>query len=574
MLRGMMRLQEKFARALGGVLLCACAALSTGHASPVPPTSEPGRSTKDLTPPPAPQATPERIVPIRPGSVAPDEAEKVTFTLKAVTLEGARAVPETRLASLWSQDLNRTISVARLFEIVNAITNEYARAGYALSFALLPEQDITEGRVRIAVVEGFVDAVTVNGAPAEGTSALSLGGQVAAQVARLKASRPLKTADLERALLLLNDLPGVKARAVFAASKETTGASTVTLAIEHTPVAATLDVNNRMSKALGEWRAGGTVSLDGVVGETLGVRLSAYRALESNAFAYGSLGFEQALSTDGLSLALSGSYSRDVPLEGILSSVDFEGESIATSLALSFPLIRSRPENLVLSAGLSSTDTQSQTLGTILTQDKVRRLEASLTWDVADAWAGINLARVSLAQGLDIASATDDASLLKSRANGSAVFTTIDLYASRLQGLGDGLSLFASLNAQGALASPLLAAGECTYGGQGGGRAYDAGVLSGDHCTGGTLELRVDRNVAGLGMQLYGFADGAVVVQKGTLEPGEKRHEQASSAGGGLRLNLNGYLSLNAEVAVPLRERYADEGETAPRAFFSATARF
>ena len=68
--------------------------------------------------------------------------------------------------------------------------------------------------------------------------------------------------------------------------------------------------------------------------------------------------------------------------------------------------------------------------------------------------------------------------------------------------------------------------------------------------------------------------EAAALAQRGGIRPGEKRHEQASSAGGGLRLNLNGHLSLNAEVAVPLRERYADEGETAPRAFFSATARF
>ncbi len=573
MRRGALRVQGQFARTLGGVLLCACAVLASAHASPVPSTAEPGRSTKDLTPPPKPQATPERIVPIRPGSVAPEEADKVTFTLKTVTLEGARTVPETRLASLWSQDLNRTISVARLFEIVNAITNEYARAGYALSFALLPEQDITEGRVRIAVVEGFIDEVTVSGAPASDTSALTLGGQIAAQVARLKASRPLRTEDLERALLLLNDLPGIKARAVFAASKETTGASTMTLDIERTPVSASLDVNNRMSEALGEWRAGGTLSLNGLIGETMGMRLSAYHALDGASFAYGAVSLSQPLSTDGLMLGLDASYSEDVPLEGILKSVDFEGESLTAALNLSWPLIRSRPENLTLGMGLRASNTESRTLGAILTQDRVRVLEASATWDIADSWKGLNLARLSLSQGLDIAGATDDASLFKSRANGSASFTSLGLYASRLQPLDERVSLFTSIDAQAAVGNPMLAASECSWGGQSGGRAYDSGTLSGDHCAGGLVELRVDQNVSGVGLQLYGFADGTIVAQKGQLEPGEKRHEQASSAGG-VRLFIDRSVSIGAEIAVPLRERYSDNGESDPRAFFNATARF
>lgn len=103
------------------------------------------------TPTHTPQTSPQRIVPIRPSSVAPEEGDKATFTLN-VAIEAARAMPETRLAPLWSQDLNRTTSAAHLFEIVNAIKNEYARAGYALSLAQLPEQNITEDRAGMKVV--------------------------------------------------------------------------------------------------------------------------------------------------------------------------------------------------------------------------------------------------------------------------------------------------------------------------------------------------------------------------------------------------------------------------------------
>lgn len=549
--------------------LCAMAG-----AAGVPPTAEPGRSTEDLKQPqPAPRSTPEPIVPLRPGAITPENAKGVTFTLREVRITGANALSDSELSSAWSPYLGQKISVATLYEIVNAISARYAAAGYALSFALLPEQDITDGRVKIAVVEGFVDAVTVNGSRVDGTGMLSLGRQIAAQVERIKASRPLRSADLERGLLLLNDLPGINARAVFSASKSTPNASTMTLMIERDVVEGEVNVNNRMSQDFGEWRAGGSVSLNGVVTETSALTATAYHAIDGEGFVFGALRFEQVLTSEGLSAALSGSYSKDVPLEGLLKSIDFEGEDVTGRLEVSYPLIRSRPENLNLSGAFNYSDTRTETLGAPLTEDQVRTLEAAATYDFADRWAGINLVRVSVEQGLDIFGATDDASLLKSRANGSASFTNLKLFASRSQPLVHGLSLFGALEAQGALGDPLLAISECSYGGQSIGRGYDAGALSGDHCVAGLAELRLDRFWRSIGIQLYGFADGAYIRQKGVLEPGEERSEQATSAGGGVRLYY-GPVNLNAEVALPLRDRFTDDGEGDPRAFFSATARF
>jgi hemolysin activation/secretion protein len=489
-------------------------------------------------------------------------------------LEGATALSEAELSPAWSRYLGQTISIATLYDIANAVSEAYTRAGYALSFALLPEQDITDGRVRIAVVEGFVDEVVVSGGTVSGGSVFALGRHVEAQMALIKASRPLKTAALERALLLLNDIPGVRARAVFSASPRTRNASTMTVELERTQITGEAGVNNRLSEALGQWRAGATVRFNGVIGETSGLSLTAYHALDGDGFVYGAGRFEQPLSTDGLSLALSGSYSKDVPLEGLLKTLDFEGENVMAGLELSYPLIRSRPQNLTLSAALNYADSKARALAAPLTEDKIRTLEAAITWDVADAWAGISLLQFSVTQGFDVAGATSDASSLKSRANGSATFTSAELYGSRVQPLFGNVSLFAAIEMQAALFDPLLSLSECSYGGQSFGRGYDAGALSGDHCAIGLVEARLDEAVGGVEVQFYSFMDAAVVLQKGALEPGERRHEQTSSAGGGVRVFITPQLNVAAEVALPLRERFAPGGDGEARAFFSATARF
>ena len=232
------------------------------------------------------------------------------------------------------------------------------------------------------------------------------------------------------------------------------------------------------------------------------------------------------------------------------------------------------PENLTLAASFAYNDTNTEALGAPLTEDKVRTLEVALTYDFADRMAGINLVRLALAQGLEILDATDDLSLLKSRANGSATFTTFGLYASRYQPIMGGLSLFGQAQAQLDLGDPLLAVRECAYGGQSFGRGYDAGAISGDHCVQGLAELRFDHGWKGVGFQLYGFADATYIEQKGTLEPGENRSDQSSSAGGGVRIFVSDRATLGAELAVPLRDRFTDDGQGDTRAFFSSSIRF
>ena len=505
--------------------------------------------------------------------MAPGDAANVTFVLRAVELSGESALSESELSSAWTSSIGQTISVAKLYEIVTAISARYATAGYALSFALLPDQDITDGIVKIAVVEGYVDEVVINGGGSQ-SNRLSLSNQLGFQAARIKASRPLKMVELERSLLLLNDLPGIQARAVFSASKSSQGASTLTLNVERDRYEGSLDINNRMNKDLGEWRAGGSATLNGVITGTDALTLTAYSALDMDGFIFGGGRYEQTLNGEGLLLAISGSYSNDVPLEGLLKTIDFEGKSVSGQIDISFPLIRSRPENLTLAASFAYNDTNTEALGVPLTEDKVRVLDVSLTYDFADRMAGINLIRVGLAQGFNIFDATNDTSLLKSRANGSATFTTLNLFASRYQPIMGGLSLFGQAQAQVTLGDPLLAVRECAYGGQSFGRGYDAGALSADHCIEGLAEIRFDHGWKGVGFQLYGFADATFMQQKGTLEPGENRSEQTSSAGGGVRIFVSDRATLGAELAVPLRDRFTDDGSGDTRAFFSSTIRF
>ena len=78
-----------------------------------------------------------------------------------------------------------------------------------MSKAVVPPQQIERGIIRIDVIEGFVDKVTFQG-DVTGPKAL-----LNRYRKKLLNSKPLLSKDLERYLLLVDDLPGLSVKSVL-----------------------------------------------------------------------------------------------------------------------------------------------------------------------------------------------------------------------------------------------------------------------------------------------------------------------------------------------------------------------
>ncbi len=223
-------------RGLGGVAAAplmlafvSSASAQTVSRQVVPPTLDPNRLRDNLekAPEPVPAAPP--VIQIAPEQVAPDTAATTRFTLREVRLDGATVIPTDRLMREWDKKPGDEISVEDVFRFANAITRAYSRAGYAISFGVVPQQKIEDGVVTIRVVEGFVSRIDFTGAKLP--SGLLGRGPVADIAERIRQSRPLRNADLERYLLLINDVPGVSARATLSPAPDVVGGSIYTCAV-------------------------------------------------------------------------------------------------------------------------------------------------------------------------------------------------------------------------------------------------------------------------------------------------------------------------------------------------------
>ena len=155
----------------------------------------------------------------------PPEAQKITFQLNAVKLTGNHVYSTEQLKFIYEKDLHHVITIARLFEIVQEITNYYRNNGYILSRAILPPQHVKGGVVTIQVIEGYVGHVEVTGKPKGAKRIVQEIG------CKMIECRPLQINRLEKFMYLENEIPGTQVRAVLT-SQENVGAADVSLVTE------------------------------------------------------------------------------------------------------------------------------------------------------------------------------------------------------------------------------------------------------------------------------------------------------------------------------------------------------
>lgn len=546
------------------------AATALAQSITLSPSTEPGQIEQSLQAPPAPQATHEGPVFEGDRRVPPDEAGELSLVLRRVTVEGSTVYASEDLAALYEERLGQEVSLAEVFEIADAITARYRNDGYVLSRAVLPPQTITDGEVRIRIVEGYVNEVRIEG-EVHGDGAL-----LDAYAARLKTSRPLSIRDLERYLLLLGDLPGIESTAIVSPAKDTPGAADLVILVEEKTVDGFFRIDNRGTRFNGPvrfWLGTGFNSLAGAHERTTARFVTAGK--NEKELKYLEVGHERQVGIEGKKLFLQLTHTGSEPAH-TLRVLEIESKSQSFKLAFTNPLVRSRARNMSLHAALVVRNSETTIFDNLLSRDRVRFVSLGALYDSADRFGGVNQLGMDLDQGTSMLGASKEGSTDLSREKGRADFTRLRLAASRLQRLGRHWSLLAGFSSQVA-ASKLLASEEFGIGGERCGRGYDPSEVTGDHGVCLLAEVRYGRNLGTRGMagyQVYGFYDVGGVWRR---DPGAlEKKADLSSVGLGVRFNFTESLSGSFEAAWP-QTKEADSrviDVDSRRGFFILTARF
>jgi hemolysin activation/secretion protein len=502
-------------------------------------------------------------------AVAPG-TDDLKIIVQSLKISGSQAYTQEQLLAVIGFLPGSALTLADLRGMAAKIADHYHRNGYFVAQAYLPPQDIKDGAVTIKVIDGQYGKVTLH-------NQTNLSDDLANQIlSGLNNGDYVTSAPLENRLLLLSDIPGVVIKSTLVPGASVGASDLIVDVLPGQRVTGSVNVDNAGNRYTGANRLGASFNLNDPAGRgdmfTLRALASgsglhyarvAYQIQHNKVkagFAYSSLGY--ALGRD-------------------FASLQADGNANISSIYASYPLIRSRNNNLYVQIAHDAKTFQDR-LGTASTvTDKSASVwMTSLNGNFRDKFygAGLSSYSVTFSSGnieiqTPMAQISDAAT---AQSNGH--FNKLGFSAMRLQHMTDSISFYALINGQ--IASKNLDVSEkMELGGMYAVRAYPEGEGFADQ--GAVVNLEVRKELPKYferwpgQMQLIGFVDtGTVKVNKNIWSAGQNTRT-LSGTGAGLNWSVADDFVVKAYYAFKLGgEVTASEPDSSGRFWMQAMKYF
>ena len=535
--------------------------------SPIPRGNEPNPNI-DRFPQPLPTPLPlppEDTTPITPAPPTREpipESPPVNIFVRKVEVVGSTVLSEKEIADIIKPIEGNSVTLKKLQDVASQITRLYTSKGYITSRAVLADQTITDGIVKIFVIEGTLEKIEV-----QGTRRLNKS-YVRSRI-RLGVKRPLQPQKIEEQLRLLKFDPAI-ADIVDATLKPGTkiGQSILSVKVkEADSVSGFLGVDNYSPPSVGSERLGSVISFRNPIGVGDELSASYYR---STAGGSNSFDFNYRVPINPMNGTIQLRYApSDSKIIRSEFSDDFDITSDRELYEISYrqPLVRNLREEFALSLAFSLQDGQSFLDGIPTPfgdgpdnqgNSKTRVLKFGQDYikrDSKGAWA----LRSQFNVGIDVFDATVNGD---SKPDGR-FFSWLG-QVQRAQQLGKNNLLIAQAELQ-LSTNGLLSSQQFLIGGGQSLRGYQQNARAGDNGFRFTLENRTTLQRDKFGnsnLQIAPFVDMGAVWNN-SENPNDITGENfLASVGLGLILEPTPNLSMRVDYAVPLVES-STRGENA-----------
>ena len=457
--------------------------------------------------------------------------EPAKIIVNRVKITGEHAYSEADLIAVSGFKPKSELTLAQLRMMALKIAQYYHRNGYFVAQVYLPAQDIKLGIVTIVVIEGHYGKITLH-------NQTNLSDNLVHKIlSGLNEGDLIDATPLENRLLLLSDLPGVKIKSTLAPGASSGSSDLLVNIAPLTRLSGSADADNSGNRYTGNNRLGATANLNNPLG--LG-DVASLRALTSGAglnYVRASYQLQWGITKLGVS------YSELVYALGQeFESLQANGSANVTSVYGSYPLIRSRNNNLYIQLDYDARTFQDKVDSTFSVTDKQAHvLIATLNGDHRDNFGGGGSGSYAFTwtTGIIDIQTPDMLSLDAATVQTNGNYNKLGFNAMRLQSVTDSTSLYASINGQ--IASKNLDISEkMELGGMYAVRAYPEGEAYADQ--GYVLTLEARKQIFGQ-MQFIGFLDtGTVTTNK---NPWLAEQNSRTLSGAGIGIN---WMSMNSLV--------------------------
>ena len=461
-------------------------------------------------------------VPPRPG--APAGGPSPTFALKGVTFDKSQFLSDSALAEVARPFIGKDVNFGDLQRIIDAVDALYDQKGILTASAVLPPQRIADGVVHIALVEGRLGKMQIEGNEHTNDSFIR-------ERLPLEQGAVVDVPELQNELIYFNKTNDIKLTAAMQPGAEF-GLSDVQLSV-HEPPQNTLDIfaDNEGNVGTSRYEAG----LMFQRADTFGIddRFTLY-ASGSSGIIDANASYTVPLGIDGGRIGVSYSQNHIQIVEGALSSKDVTGAFQTMAVNFSHPLWVNAEWLLTADASLSDTQTDNLISEVVTSSSLVDKGTTGVT--LTGGGQGYTL---SFVQHVSLAQAWDD---VKGTRSWSAVYNG-NLLATK--DLWSGFT--GELNAawQYTSAHDLPSNEFFLIGGPTSVRGYVPGAVAGPsgYYFGGELHHEVPF--------FWPKLDGFVFFDQGAVHSLTTPHLNVASSGLGLNWNWNSF-SLNFIAGIPL----------------------
>ena len=482
----------------------------------------------------------------------PKSANASTVFVQSFIFTGNRVIDKEELEETVASYCGRDLTITELNAAADKITALYRDNGYIISHAYIPPQIVDNGVIKIAILEGEIGAVTVEGQSDYKKEFIDK------HLTDLISGIVLDVSDLERSLLILNSYMDLEARAAIKPGEKPGTSDIIVYVKDRNPYRATFALDNYGTEETSLYRLNAAASVGNIIAS--GDKLSAYFAVGIDNLNLKDLLFEKIdymlpLGGDGFKVGAAYVGSR-YRATGDFELLDLNGYSNEFQVNAEYPLILKTSWTANLTGQFKRKDTMDKILGERNTADGIYALSAGL-YGVLFPWSsGAGWYVLSLEQGINPLFRGSHNSAGSSRPDAGGLFEKIYGEVDFSQHIYSSIRMNFALSGQYA-SEEMLAPEKFYIGGIYSVRGFKSGANSGDH--GYRISIEAETDVHMPQIKALIFCDRGWV-KNISFQRGGYSVAYMNSLGVGLRIYPIKGLSLKADYGLPVSASREDVG--------------
>ncbi|MFW6001354.1 MAG: ShlB/FhaC/HecB family hemolysin secretion/activation protein [Halanaerobium sp.] len=255
-------------------------------------------------------------------------AEEVKFEVKKIAYNPSSILSEDELKEIIKNYEEKEVSISDLQEMVKEINQLYSEEGYITAKAILPQQRVNNGIIKVELIEGYIDKLILEG------NSDTKDSYILNRMA-VKSGDFLNVNTLEDDLFYFNATNDLMLRVELEAGEEYKSSNVIILAEESPKYRFSVFADNRGRQDTGEYRGGFSFSNQSLFGYRDQLGLSYFFTEGSDG---GTLSYNFPISRKNSRVYLNYSDNTSEVIAGEYRTVNIGGSYNEISLGISSPI--------------------------------------------------------------------------------------------------------------------------------------------------------------------------------------------------------------------------------------------